>query len=272
MKNPKIILYTVGAVLGLIFLISLFSSTFTTVKSGERAVIFRKFVGGLDKQSTFGQGFHVIAPWNEMIVYNVRLQERQEVMDVLTNNGLSLQVELSIRFRPYADSIGYLHDEIGPDYANNIVIPEIRSATREVIGKYAPEELYKEKREQIQLEVFDRTRQSLADKYIELDVVLFRSVTLPTAIQDAIQRKLKQEQEAQEYAFRIEKERKEAERKRIEADGIKEYQNIVAQSLSDKLLKWQGIEATKELSASQNAKVIVIGSGSDGLPLILGGN
>ncbi len=270
MRNARTFAIIGGAFIGLIFLISVFSSTFVTIQSGERGLLFKKFAGGLVMDHIYDQGFHVVAPWNTMFKYNTRLQEQQETMDVLANNGLSLSVELSVRFRPIPDSIGYLHNEIGPEYAANIVIPEIRSATREVLGKYSPEELYKQKRDQIQQEVFDRTKKSLSNKYIQLDVVLFRSVTLPDAIQEAIQRKLKQEQEAEEYSFRIEKEKKEAERKNIEAEGIKAYQNIVAQSLSDKLLEWQGIEATKELANSTNAKVVIIGSSKNGLPLILG--
>jgi regulator of protease activity HflC (stomatin/prohibitin superfamily) len=232
--------------------------------------LFRKFGAGLDKENIYGQGFHVIAPWNTLIPYEVRLQSRDETMDVLTKNGLSIALDLSIRFQPIEDKIGYLHDNVGIEYVDRVIIPEIRSATRQVVGRYSPEELYSEKREQIQKEIFENCRATLNAKYINLDVVLIRSIKLPETIQTAIQSKLKQEQESQEYDFRIQKETKEAERKRIEANGIKEYQNIVAQSLSDKLLKWQGIEATKELSHSPNAKIVVIGGGDNGLPLILG--
>ena len=258
---------------GFFALLILSSGAFKTIEAGEKGVIFRKFGGGVDKEKVFGQGFHVIAPWNSLEIYNVRIQEVDlKGMEVLANNGLSISVDLTLRYSPQMDKIGYLHDQVGQNYEQTIIIPEIRSATREVVGKYAPEELYSGKREVIQKEITERTEKGLAEKYLTLDAIRIRNVVLPSTIRQAIESKLKQEQESQEYDFRIAKEEKEAKRKRIEAEGIKEYQNIVSQSLSNSLLKWQGIEATKELANSQNTKVIVVGSGDGGLPLILGGN
>ncbi len=271
MNKSKVVSTAAMVFIGFMALIFISSGAFITIETGEKGVLFHKFGKGLDKETVYGQGFHVIAPWNEMFKYNVRIQEGHEEMDVLASNGLTIFFDLSYRFRPVMDKVGYLHDEIGEDYRETIIIPEIRSSTRQTIGKYTPEELYSTKRDVIQTEIFDATQQALKDKFIILDVILIRSVKLPETIKTAIESKLKQEQESQEYAFRIEKEQKEAERKRIEAEGIKQYQNIVAQSLSQSLLKWQGIEATKELASSNNAKVIVVG-GNDGLPLILGGN
>ena len=259
-----------GVVAFFVFMLLLFltSGSFITINSGRAGVIFRTFGGGLDKEKIFTQGFHVIAPWNTMHIYDLRIQEQHEEMEVLASNGLEIQIDLSFRYRPDLPKLGYLHDQIGGNFADKIIIPEIRSATRKVIGKYTPDELYSKKRNEIQEEIQAQTSDKLASNYIHLDAILIRSVILPPTIQEAIQRKLKQEQEAAEYEFRIQREEKEAERKRIEAQGIKDFQDIVAQGISDKLLKWKGIEATQELANSSNTKIIVVG-GKDGLPLIL---
>lgn len=247
------------------------NATFITIEAGQRGVLFRKF-SGLDEDENYKPGFHVIAPWNTMFIYNVRKQENQQQIDALSSNGLSIQVEVSVRYRPQISQVQILHDQIGKDYADVIVKPEIRAATREVIGKYTPEELYSTQRDKIQQEIIDRTGKALAKNYLELNKVLIRSIQLPEKIQQAIERKLQEEQESQRYTFRLEKEKKEAERRRIEAEGKSEANKIINQSLSDKVLKEKAIEATLKLAESENSKVVVIGSGKDGLPVILGGS
>ena len=271
MNRSRVISTAALVFIGFLLLVFISSGSFITIKAGERGVLFYKFGDGLDVEKVYDQGFHVIAPWNTMFVYNVRKQEVTEVMDVLANNGLDIHIDITLRYSPVQDKIGLLHNNIGTSYLQTIIIPEIRSSTREVIGNYSPLELYSTKREEVQAKIFEATEKVLAQNYIELDAALIRSVKLPEKIKAAIERKLEQEQQSQEYSFRIEKETKEAERKRIEAEGIKQYQNIVSQSLSDRLLRWQGIEATKELANSPNSKVVIVGGGGDGLPLILGG-
>ena len=177
---------------------------------------------------------------------------------------------MCIRDSPVPNEIGYLHDNIGKDYLESIIKPEIRSVTREVIGNYLPEELYSTKREAIEDEIESLTRAKVETKYLTLDAILIRDVTLPQTLRAAIEQKLKQEQEALEYDFRIQKEQKEAERKKIEANGIAEFQKIVNRTITPQLLRWKGVEATQEISKSQNSKVIVIGNGDGDLPIILG--
>jgi regulator of protease activity HflC (stomatin/prohibitin superfamily) len=172
---------------------------------------------------------------------------------------------------PVQEKIGYLHDEIGRNYLERIIKPEIRSVTREVIGNYAPEELYSTKREAIEDEIEALTRIKVESKYLVIDAILIRDVTLPQTLRTAIEQKLKQEQESLEYEFKIDKARKEAERKEIEANGIAKFQKIVNQTITPQLLKWKGVEATLEIAKSNNAKVIVIGNGDGDLPIILGG-
>jgi regulator of protease activity HflC (stomatin/prohibitin superfamily) len=205
-----------------------------------------------------------------MVEYDLRLQEKEEAMDVLARNGLSIHLDVSFRFLPIALDLPKIHREIGADYAEKVVIPQIRASVRKVIGKYLPEELYSSKREVIQEEIYHETDSILRMKHVHLDAVLIRSVKLPKSIAEAIERKLRQEQEAMEYEFRIQKEQKEAERKRIEAQGIKQFQDIVSSGLNPYILRWKGIEATQALANSQNTKVVIIGSAKEGLPIILG--
>jgi len=234
-------------------------------------VLFKKFGGGLDKETIYGQGFHIIAPWNTLHVYDVKIHETFEKMEVLSKNGLSIKIDLSFRYMPIQEKIGYLHDEIGRNYLERIIKPEIRSVTREVIGNYLPEELYSTKREAIEDEIEALTREKVEAKYLTLDAILIRDVTLPLTLRNGIEKKLVQEQESLEYEFKIDKARKEAQRKEIEANGIAKFQQIVNRTITPQLLKWKGVEATQEIAKSSNAKVIVIGNGDGDLPIILGG-
>lgn len=270
MNQNKLISFAVMAFIAFVLLSALSSSLFLTIDPGHKGVLFKRFGGGLDVERIYGQGFHVIAPWNTMHIYDVRTNEAFEKMEVLSKNGLTIVVELSYRYQPMADKIGYLHNEIGDTYLERIIKPEIRSATREVIGKYLPEELYSTKREAIQDEIFKQTSDAIAKKHLILDAVLIREVALPPTLKEAIQLKLKEEQESLQYEFRLTKERKEAERKVIEAQAKADANRILNASLTDKILQDKGIEATLELSQSPNSKVVIVGGGDAGLPLILG--
>jgi len=245
------------------------STTFITIKSGEKGVEFKKFSGGLIKEKIYDQGFHVVMPWNSLIIYDVRTKDAFETMEVLSRNGLTITVELSFRYSADPNRIGYLHDEIGPDYLETILKPEIRSATREVIGKYLPEELYSTKRETIQDEIETATETAAAEKNIIIDAVLIREVQLPEKLKAAIEQKLEEEQLSFQYEFKLDRERKEAERKIIEAQAKADANRILNASLSDNLLRDKGIEATLKLAESPNSKVVVVGGSGDGLPLIL---
>ncbi len=270
MNNQKLNPFVLAALFTFVFVL-LFGTRMTyTVGPGERAVVFKRFGKGLEKDKVKDQGFHFIAPWNEKYIYNVRIQEDLSLMDALAKNGLTIKTELSYRYKPVDDMIGYIHDDLGLNYHKNIIIPEIRSVTREVIGEYLPEELYSTKREVIEDEIYERTKMALAQKNLLLDAVLIRDVTLPKTLQDAIESKLKQEQVAEQYDFKIEQAEKEAQRQIIEAEGKAKANRILSASLTDNVLRDKGIEATVKLAESPNSKVVVVGSGEDGLPLILG--
>ncbi len=264
--------YIIIAVIILIVLLLFGGRMFLIIEAGERGVIFRPYTSGLDKENIYVDGFHIVAPWNKMYVYNVREQQRDETMDVLDKNGLSITMDVTVRFNPVYNKIGYLHEQFGENYINVLVIPEVRSSVRQVAGRYTAEEIYSTKRAEVESTIITETKEVLEENYIDMKALLIRSINLPAQIKGAIESKLQQEQEALAYEFRLKREESEAERRRIEAEGIANYNRIINASLTDKILQQRGIEATIQLSESPNTKVIVIGSGKDGLPLILGNN
>ncbi|MAO08587.1 MAG: peptidase [Alteromonas sp.] len=269
-KFPKI---GVPIIVLIIILIIVLAKSAVTIGSGEGGVLYRTFGGGVvTDEPPLEEGFHIIAPWNKVFVYEVRQQEIFENMKVLSSNGLEIQIDASAWYQPIYGDLGKLHQQKGEDYLQRVIQPAIRSAARSVVGRYTPEQLYSSKRDAIQEEIFAETKKILDNQYIQLNEVLVRDVTLPPTIKDAIERKLRQEQEALEYEFRISKAQKEAERQIIEAQGKADANKILSASLTDKILQDKGIEATLELSKSGNSKVVVIGSGDSGLPIILGNN
>lgn len=271
MDNKKTIAIVIG-VAALILLLVFGNRTFIILRETERAVMFKPFSVGLEKDRVFEPGFHMIAPWNRVIKYEVAEQQREERMDVLDKSGLSVIMDITVRFLPIPERVGYLHEQFRGAYVNNLVIPEVRSSVRRVTGRYTAEEIYSTKRNEVEKSIIDETGKVLEENNIQMRALLIRSINLPEQIKGAIENKLKQEQEALAYQFRLDRERSEAERKRIEAQGISDYNEIISRSLTTNILKQKGIDATLELAASPNAKVVVVGGGEDGLPLILGNN
>ncbi|MDD3721101.1 MAG: prohibitin family protein [Lutibacter sp.] len=259
-------------IIGVIILIIFLSKSTTTINSGEVGVLYKTFGGGVvTEEPPLGEGFHVVAPWNKVFVYNVRQQELLErEMLVLSANGLEIKLDASILYQPTAATVGFLHQTRGQDYLSSVIIPAVRSATRSVVGRYTPEQLYSTKRDAIQSEIFEETKKIVEPQFVQLNAVLVRDVTLPLTIKTAIESKLKQEQESLEYEFRLITASKEAEKQIIEAKGKADANRILSASLNDQILQDKGIEATIKLSESPNSKVIVIGGGKSGMPIILG--
>jgi len=269
-RLPKFLL---PGVVGFFLLIILISKSAITIGPGRAGVLYRTFAGGVvTDKAPMGEGFHLVAPWNRVFVYEVRQQELFEKMKVLSSNGLEIQIDASAWYQPVYESLGKLHKEKSEQYVNRILLPAIRSAARSVVGRYTPEQLYSSKRDAIQAEIFEETKMIVEDQYIQLNEILVRDVTLPPTIREAIERKLKQEQAALEYEFRLVTAEKEAQRQIIEAQGKADANRILSASLTDKILQDKGIEATLKLAESPNAKVVVVGSGESGLPIILGNN
>ena len=259
-------------IIGVIILIIFISKSTTTIDSGEVGVLYKTFGGGVvTDELPLGEGFHFVAPWNKVFVYNVRQQELLErAMSVLSSNGLEIKLDASVLYQPTAATVGFLHQTRGQDYLNSVIIPAVRSATRSVVGRYTPEQLYSTKRDAIQNEIFEETKKIVEPQYIQLNAILVRDVTLPPTIKTAIESKLKQEQESLEYEFRLVTAAKEAQKQVIEAKGKADANRILSASLNEQILQDKGIDATIKLSESPNSKVIVIGSGKSGLPIILG--
>lgn len=241
----------------------------TNIRSGESAVRYSVF-GGTDLDKIYGEGLQIYPPWVNLIRYDVRIQESLEPLTALTSNGLQIVMDVSIRWRPERSTLPLLHTTYGRDYFEKLVQPELRSAVRETVGQYTPEQLYSTKRTELQTQIFEFVRDKAATEGVIIEAILLRDVTLPDQIKNAIENKLKEEQEAQRYEFTLKKETLEAQRKKIEAEGEAEYQRIITKSLSPEFLRFKGIEATQQLAASPNAKTVIVGSGKDGLPLILG--
>ena len=254
-----------------VIVIIAFTKSTVTIKSGQAGVLYKTFGGGVvTDEPAMGEGFQVVAPWNKVFVYEVRQQEIFEKMQVLSSNGLEIQLEASAWFQPQSENIGLLHQEKGENYISRVIQPAIRSAARSVVGRYTPEQLYSSKRDVIQTEIFEETRKILDKQHIQLNEVLVRDVTLPPTIKTAIERKLKQEQESLEYEFRLVTAQKEAQKQIIEAQGKADANKILSASLTDKILQDKGIEATLKLAESPNSKVVLIGAGKSGMPIILG--
>jgi regulator of protease activity HflC (stomatin/prohibitin superfamily) len=270
--NNRRLPFIIFGIIALIIVLALSSSLFYRIGASEMGVIFYPFGKGLDKDNVIGPGTHLKAPWNEVFIYKVNEMSSDENMDILDKNGLSIHVDITVRYYPIPDKIGYIHEQFTQAYETGLVIPEVRSTVRQVMGRYTAEEIYSTKRAEVETSIKTETENILNKNNVHATAVLIRSISLPEQIKKAIENKLQQEQEALAYQFRLDKEKSEAERKRIAAEGESRANNIINNSLSDKLLKMRGIEATLELAKSPNSKIVVVGSGKDGMPLILGNN
>jgi regulator of protease activity HflC (stomatin/prohibitin superfamily) len=239
----------------------------SSIPTGRAGVEWTPTQGTLRR--TLGEGFHVVSPLSKIYDVDLREQEHEVDLDVLADNGLDIKITSSILFQPIDNEVYQLIKETGPEYYTTLIAPYVRSSARRVVGRYSPEEIYSTKREQIEREIREEVTAKLDGRHLRINAILIREVHLPPVVQTAIQTKLQEEQKALEMRFVLDRTRQEAERKRIEAQGIADYQATISKGLSDKIIEWNGIEATEKLAESQNAKVVVIGSGKNGLPVIL---
>jgi regulator of protease activity HflC (stomatin/prohibitin superfamily) len=238
-----------------------------TVPTGRVGVEWSPMKG--TSQQTLGEGIHAVSPLSRIYEVDLREQEHEDSLDVLANNGLDIQLRSSILFQPIQSEVYQLITQTGADYYSTLISPYVRSSARRVVGRYSPEEIYSSKREQIEKEIREEVASKLENKHVIVNAVLIREVHLPPAVQAAIQTKLEEEQKALQMQFVLERTRQEAVRKHIEALGIADYQEIISKGLNDRVIEWKGIEATEKLAESPNSKVIIVGSGKNGLPVIL---
>lgn len=260
---------------------------FITVPAGHAGVLWMRFFGGTVTEWEYESGMKVIPPWDKIIPYDLRLQVAIAQIDALTIDGLSVQVNVAIRFRLYGNTVGFLHKNVGPDYIEKLIIPAVAAQVRHEVARYSPEALYSAKREKLEREIaaataFDVNRVvtsgDLARGYnrdaaiglIDIEDILIREVALPDTVRTAISAKNVERHRMEQYVYILERERQESQRKVVEATGIRLFQEIVSSGISDNYLKWKGIDATLKLAESNNSKVVVIGAGKEGLPLILG--
>jgi regulator of protease activity HflC (stomatin/prohibitin superfamily) len=256
-------------VLLVLILISGLTGCGTQVPSGHMVVFYSKFGDGTEMGKIYPEGFNWHLPWNSIFVYKIQLDEQREDLHVLSSDGASIGLEVTVWFRPIDQKLDSLQLSIGPNYYNVAVAPALRGVARSIAGKFKPEEIYSTKREEIAAAIIGEMQSMMSSRFISIENVIIRNVGLPPKISEAINAKLEASQDAQKMEFVLLKEKQEAERKRIEAKGIADFQKIVASGVTPSLLTWKGIEATQKLAESPNSKIVIIGNSKDGLPVIL---
>jgi prohibitin 1 len=241
----------------------------TIIPAGHVGVI--DFFGNVSDQTLF-PGVNFVNPMANVVKFDARTHEIKETMNVPSKEGLSIELEISLLYSLSFENANKIYKTVGEDYVDKILIPQFRSVVRGVTAKYEARALYTAEREELAKEIEVELAKLVGPRGITLEAAPLRQITLPSGLTASIEEKLKAEQESQRMQFVLQRETQEAERKRIEAKGIADFQEIVSKGISEQLLKWKGIEATEKLAGSANTKIVVIGSGKDGLPLILGGD
>lgn len=242
---------------------------FTVIPAGHTGVI--DFLGYVS-DNTLKPGVNMVNPMASVEKMSIKTQELKELMSVPSKEGLSVDLEISLLFKLDSDKANEIYKTVGPNYAEIILTPQFRSVVRGVTARYEAKALYTASREKLAGEILDELENLVGPRGIIVEQAPLRQIKLPERLTKSIEEKLQAEQESQRMEFILTREKQEADRKRIEAKGIADFQEIVSKGISEQLLKWKGIEATEKLANSQNSKIIVIGSGKDGLPIILGGD
>lgn len=264
---------------------------FIVVPSGSVGVLWMRFLGGTVTDRVYGEGFHMICPWDKMFIYDTRMQNDTKTYQAIAANGMMLSVEVAVRFRVNPPGAGLLHKLAGPGYLDTLVHPKMASLVLEFVSQRNPEEFYSFQRLEVQNILNKRARNAFESPQqnffgeadgdgiqgdldgvgvplVRVEEVMISRVVLPPLVQAAIDRKIEQQQIMQEYDYRLEREAKERDRKRIEAEGIRDFQATVSGNITPGYLRLRGIETTRAFAESANAKTIIIG-GKDGLPVIL---
>ncbi|HMN24406.1 MAG: prohibitin family protein [Ignavibacteriaceae bacterium] len=263
-NKPESSFAIIGIVVALLVAVSQFV---TVIPAGHTGVI--DFLG-MVSDNTLKPGVNLVNPMAKVEKMSIKTQELKELMSVPSKEGLSVDLEISLLFKLNSEKANEIYKTVGPNYAEIILTPQFRSVVRGVTARYEAKALYTASREKLAGEILTELEHLVGPRGIIVEQAPLRQIKLPERLTKSIEEKLQAEQESQRMEFILTREKQEAERKRIEAQGIADFQNIVAKGISDQLLRWKGIEATEKLANSQNSKIIVIGSGKDGLPIILG--
>lgn len=253
----------------LLVLVILAHRILVVIKPGEAGVLYRMLSSGSVTDHIYAEGLHVLMPLNSMTIYDTRVQLVLHDFDVLTSSGLPVKLKIAVRFQPIYELLGVLHQQVGPNYVNKIILPQIESVLRRNLGQRTPEDIYTNK-DGVLSKIITLALEEVGRKYILVDEIIIRSVELPESVTKSIETKLVNQQQALAYKYRLEAEGFEAERKVKEAMGIRDYQQIIASTMTDKTLQAQSIQAMLELSKSPNAKTVVLGNTKGGTPIILG--
>ena len=265
--NPGSFLRLLGIAAAAFVLVILIFASVARVDSGHVGVLtlFGRVTG-----EVLPEGVHLIYPFKANQELSIRTQELKESASVPSSEGLVMNLDTSLIYHLNPEKAAEVYQKIGPNYMNVLVEPNLRAAIREATASHSANALYTGEREMVAKQIRDQLTDKLGQRGIVVESVLLRDIQLPATLKSSIESKQQAEQEALAMSFRLQKETQEAQRKRIEAAGIRDFQQIVAQGISPQLLEWKGIEATENLAKSSNAKVVVIGNSKNGLPLILG--
>ena len=271
-----------------------------TIPAGQVGVVYKRFGGGTDVTSVLTEGVVLVLPWDVVTLYGTRVQIAEEILTAMTADGLKVDIQASWRYHLVPGAAGLVHKAFGPGYSKAIVDNTVSHVLRDVVANFATEDLYSSARGALAATVYKGAQQSLTDlesiamvhaealakqrarpiaaargkklpdiEWVQIEDVLIKEIDIPKGLEEAIVRKNEARTLVEEFDFKIQAEQKEVERKRIEALGIRNFQDIVSSGLSDSYLAWKGISATLELAKSPNAKVVMFGSGRNGLPVIL---
>ncbi len=257
----------IGVLVGLVLVVILLWMSVAYVPAGHVGVltIFGRVTG-----QVLSEGTHLVNPFTVNTTMSVRTQELKETASVPSNEGLIITLDTSLLFRLDPKKAPDMYRTVGPLYMDVVVDPNLRSAIREATASHTANTLYSGEREAVAKEIVMNLQDKLKDRGVIIESILLRDIQLPQALKTSIESKQQAEQESLAMSFRLQKEKQEADRKRIEAQGIRDFQQTVAQGISAQLLEWKGIEATETLAKSPNTKIVVIGGQKSGLPLILG--
>jgi regulator of protease activity HflC (stomatin/prohibitin superfamily) len=258
----------IGLGIAAFVLVILVFSSVTRVGTGRVGVL--TLFGKVQTGETLGEGIHLINPMKTNNELSIQTQTLKESASVPSSEGLMMSLDTSLIYHLNPDHAADVFQKIGPDYENVVVEPTLRSAIREATASHTANALYTGEREMVAKQIYDQVSAQLNQRGLTVENVLLRDIQLPATLKSAIEAKQQAEQESLAMNFRLQKETQEAQRKRIEAAGVRDFQQIVAQGISAQLLEWKGIEATENLAKSPNSKVVVIGNSKNGLPLILG--
>jgi prohibitin 1 len=270
-----------GSLLLLFVAVAMWQCITVVVPAGHLGVKWYRFFGGTDTETVYAEGTQFLWPWDKIEVYDARLQQINRDFEVLSRDGLSITVNIALRYQINPARVGGLHKYVGRDYVDVLLVPAVGAFARAVFSQNSTDDIYTGRRAALEGEIRKAVIAGLdqgigpigasRQPWILLADILIRDMRFPPEVQAAINRKMAQDQLRQEYAYRLQREELESQRKEVEARGIAQFQAIVGAGISENYLRWRGIDATLALARSNNTKVVVIGSAKDGMPLILGG-